>query len=578
MKRVAILGGGVGGLSAAFELSERGFDVTVYEARKEFGGKARSIPVPKSGTDGRPDLPGEHGFRFFPGFYQHVTDTMKRIPYGDGNVFDNLTPCTEVLMAQAGGREEIVTPIGVPNSSEDVANALRTFRTMLFKVGIPPSEYAEFVLQILQFMTSCDERRLDEFEGKSWLEFVKAADKTRPKSPAYMKFLAEGMTRTLVAAKADKMSARTGGTVLCQLLYDMLQLDARLDNVLNGPTSEVWIDPWVAELERRGVTLRPECAVAGILCDDERITSVTIATAGGGTESIHADYYISAIPAEKVATLLASAAKLDERLGELHKLKTDWMTGIMFYLDKDVPLKHGHAIFIDSKWSLTAISQQQFWLDHPLEKRGNGKVKGVISIDVSAWDVPGNFNEKNAEACTAEEIKDEVWAQLTAHIDDKSFDGVEVLDWFLDPAIQFPNPGQATNAEPLLINTRCSWKYRPEATTKIPNLFLASDFVQTNTDLATMEGANEAARAAVNGILKASGSTAKPCMVEELQEPWVFWLARKADWIRWKAGLKPAKPPFRVTDEGDIVPTGLLAKPTFALLRRRQHPTFLTNK
>ena len=29
-------------------------------------------------------LPGEHGFRFFPGFYKHVIDTMRRIPSFDG--------------------------------------------------------------------------------------------------------------------------------------------------------------------------------------------------------------------------------------------------------------------------------------------------------------------------------------------------------------------------------------------------------------------------------------------------------------------------------------------------------------
>ena len=80
--RVVVLGGGVGGLSAAHELIERGFEVTVYETRDRAGGKARSMPVPGSGSGGRPDLPGEHGFRFFPGFYRHLPDTMRRIPYG----------------------------------------------------------------------------------------------------------------------------------------------------------------------------------------------------------------------------------------------------------------------------------------------------------------------------------------------------------------------------------------------------------------------------------------------------------------------------------------------------------------
>src|SRR5687767_13299867 len=79
-RKVAVLGGGMAGLSAAFELVERGFQVTVYE-RKALGGKARSIPVKGTAAGGRRDLPGEHGFQFFPGFYSHIPDTMARIPF-----------------------------------------------------------------------------------------------------------------------------------------------------------------------------------------------------------------------------------------------------------------------------------------------------------------------------------------------------------------------------------------------------------------------------------------------------------------------------------------------------------------
>src|SRR4051812_7537712 len=100
MAKVIIIGGGVAGMSAAHELVERGFEVEVYDRHTQYcGGKARSVDVPGTNTqDHDKFLPGEHGFRFFPGFYKHVTDTMKRIPFGEQHFFhkkscfDNLIP------------------------------------------------------------------------------------------------------------------------------------------------------------------------------------------------------------------------------------------------------------------------------------------------------------------------------------------------------------------------------------------------------------------------------------------------------------------------------------------------------
>jgi len=106
---VAILGGGVAGLSAAHELAERGFAVTVCERNAAFGGKARSMSVAGSGVGRRMDLPGEHGFRFFPGFYKHITDTMSRIPFGVGRAKcrDNLVQAARILLARQGKVERL---------------------------------------------------------------------------------------------------------------------------------------------------------------------------------------------------------------------------------------------------------------------------------------------------------------------------------------------------------------------------------------------------------------------------------------------------------------------------------------
>ena len=55
MGRVAVLGGGIGGLTAAHELIERGFEVDVYEASDDVGGKARQqdLPGTAAGIAGR---------------------------------------------------------------------------------------------------------------------------------------------------------------------------------------------------------------------------------------------------------------------------------------------------------------------------------------------------------------------------------------------------------------------------------------------------------------------------------------------------------------------------------------------
>ena len=85
-----------------------------------------------------------------------------------------------------------------------------------------------------------------------------------------------------------------------------------------------------------------------------------------------------------------------------------------------------------------------------------------------------------------------------------------------------------------LVNT---WALRPDAATRIPNLFLASDYVRTYTDLATMEGANEAARRAVNGLLDATGFVGPRCGVWPLHQPEILVPLQRHDAARYAAGL-----------------------------------------
>jgi len=545
MTDVIVLGGGVGGMSAAQELAERGFRVHVYEKRSVPGGKARSIPVPGTGIDGRQDLPGEHGFRFFPRFYRHVTDTMKRIPY-PGNrdgVYGNLVQASRDMLAQFG-KAPLAFPARFPRSVADVE---LMFEDMMQsgELGISKADLGFFAERIWQLMTSCSTRNEEQYERVSWWTYTDAANR----SAAYQALLVQGLTRTLVAAKARVASTRSGGTVLTELVYATARPGRSDDNLLDGPTNMAWIDPWLTYLRELNVDYHLDAEVEAIHCKNGVIVGATIRE-GDKSIEVNGDYFIAAVPVEVMAKLVTDEMlEKDPLLGGIQELAKDvsWMNGLQFFLSESVPIVNGHVSYIDTPWALTSISEEQFWTID-LANYGDGNVKGVLSVDISDWDTHGiltwpegdpNGKRLTARDCTVEQIKEEVWEQIkkSVNVDGKEILKNEVrLHSFLDPDIS-RDPSGRTDSEPLLVNKADTWHLRPQAWTHIPNLFLASDYVQTNTDLATMEAANEAARRAVNSIISASGANVPYCKIWKLYQPWVLAPVRWYDQCRYARGL-----------------------------------------
>ena len=212
---VAVLGGGVAGLSAAHELAERGFRVTVYETSRTTGGKARSIFVPGTGTGGRRDLPGEHGLRFFPSFYRHLPDTMRRIPFGrDPNgVAGNLVATSRTRLARIDGPSfDVLTRF--PTGLRDVADAVKL--VVRSDVDLPREDLVFVGNLLLTLLTSSRERRFQQYEQVPWWEFVQADRR----SAAFRKYFCDVAVRSLVAMCPRQASARTTGVIGAQIWID----------------------------------------------------------------------------------------------------------------------------------------------------------------------------------------------------------------------------------------------------------------------------------------------------------------------------------------------------------------------
>ncbi|MFD3594774.1 FAD-dependent oxidoreductase [Nocardia sp. NPDC058640] len=534
-RRVAVLGGGVAGLTAAHELAERGFEVTVYEARA-LGGKARSVGVPGTGRGGRPDLPGEHGFRFFPGFYQNLPDTMRRIPVpgnADG-VWSNLLAVPEARFSRRDGDDillalpDSLTAIQVtPDSIRESLAATITTATKM-----PPAEGAYFANRLMVFNTSCEARRFGQWEYTSWHDFVRG----NQRSHEFRALISRSLTSIMVAAKENLASTRTIGSMGEQFLGNPLGHgnDGGLDRVLNNTTNTAWIDPWVQHLRTLGVRFELGARVSELVVRDKRIQSARLADA----RTVDADYFVVALPVEQARKLWSSEVlAVAPELSAMDRLFVDWMNGIQIYFRTPLRISRGHTAYVDTPWSLTSISQNQLWT-HKLPSFGDGSVADCLSVDISDWHSVGMLYGKPATECTHEEIFREVWAQLSSHLNDREqlLRPADVHSWFLDPGITWQG-AQNANADPLLINTAGSWDARPNAHGSIENLFLAGDYVRTDVDLATMEGANESARAAVNALLDVSGSNAQRCTGFKLRRTPELEPLRAVDASRYAQGL-----------------------------------------
>lgn len=550
---VAVLGGGNAGLTVAHELIERGFTVSVHEA-KALGGKSRSIPVPGSAEGGRAPLPGEHGFRFFPGFYQNTIDTLQRIPYpGNPNgVYDNLVEASETLWVRDDGRANSRFLGLFPGTADELS--VEGLQRLLEKEfvemqALPPQEAAYLAQRIMVFMTSSEERRFGEWEHLSWWDFIGAEHRSKE----YRRVAGYGMSTLLVAGEPRLASARTIGTVAEAFILAVLGrgYDAPPARILDAPTNEAWIDRWVDKLRELGVRFDVGKTVEELAVEEPRgqghrdegprIAAALARDQRGRRHTIEADWFVCALPVERARRLMSTdILRHDPQLAAMDDLMVAWMSGIMYYLREPVDLPAGHMAFLDTPWAITAIAQQQFWQERDFaDDYGDGEAVDCLSAIVSNWETPGQLNGKPARSCTAEEIQAEVWAQMKAGLekdrDDEVLPDDIVHTWFLDPAITWSEERQRNrSSEPLMINTVGSWEKRPGPETAIPNLLLAGDYVQTSVDLATMEAADESARRAVNVLLDGAQSAAPRARVHELFAPPEFEGIKELDaqWYR----------------------------------------------
>lgn len=506
-KRVAIFGGGIGGLSTAHYLSKLGYVVDVYETKDALGGLARS----ERDSDG---CATEYCWRVYFSFYDNFLQVLSEIPthIEDKDGDKNKQGCAKDQLV-VYEHANLMTPLSLKDKILGYYN-------------------------ILSGVTACDER-LDSMDDLSWwnaLGSTSSSNLFRTIGPwlgmdrrmgSYRSVIKVGIEQQIIPSY---LSAYNLGTN-----YQ--------DYVTSKPTSEAIFIPWRRHLESSKV--RFHFGEAGTLSSLRSIDGeIRYATLANGAK-IEADYFVLSIPVEVLERVIINSPSIDGdriRLGAISKLKDTCLhtqLSLQLYFNRPISLGGKNAfLLVESQWDLIILSYDQAYIDTEL-CTSLPEAKGGWSVAATTAYIPG-LNGKTLLECNEEEIKSEIWSQLVSNkylqtlIEENNgfnLNSSLVVKWSPLWPTFFSDEGKLTTTEPKFTNNAGSYKLRPSLKTYIPNLFIATAYIKETIDIFSMEAACIAGKRVAHAIDPSSpDATIRP-------RPLIFVPFRTIDTVFWKAGL-----------------------------------------
>lgn len=268
-------------------------------------------------------VPGEHGFRFFPSFYRHLFDTMKRIPIPQAaiggaaleviggitmtsdsfwSVFDALLSADVIQLGLEPGARSFEIPRRPMRSLHDLR---KLFGDVLERAGYRGQDLHRLVTRYAEYLTSAAERRRG-YEDISWSEFLGLPGGGY--SPMFMHHVNSG-AQALVAMSSTTNDARTIGSIAMQLTLDQVRANpgGYTDATLRGPTSLELFEPWRLYLESQSVRFT-RAQLVGFHGHGMAVRPVFGIAQERGFRMVQidpADYYVITIPVDKFQSLFA---------------------------------------------------------------------------------------------------------------------------------------------------------------------------------------------------------------------------------------------------------------------------------
>jgi hypothetical protein len=425
-------------------------------------------------------IPGEHGFRFFPNFYRHLFDTMKRTPILDDHrfptsatTFDQLvrTPISQLALEDGNGPQIIEM-----RRFFSIHQIDDTLKLVYNKLNFTPRDLLGLQYHMARYLTSGPSRRRTEAEPTNFIKYIGGDDKQKRYSQAALDFINRA-PRALAAMSATESDARTQFDVSAQMMAIHPTQDFVADMTLNGPTSGVWLDHWKRYLRIQGVNFFVGRIKSLQIVSDRYLPVVEgpdswlqprpedaqkpyVGPRADGTD-VDDHRFVLALPFQAASDLIWAAStqaqgrrftgafaqlvkfdQITERRSRAeggsptiepardpntgkpaapYPLRT--ISGLQYFFGQEYRFGEGNVYYVSAPWGLTSISQFSYWRERV---RPVGAFLGQISVDVGDWHAfypPAQSGPKadchghTAWNSSCHEIAEKTWAQIKAGLE-----------------------------------------------------------------------------------------------------------------------------------------------------------------
>lgn len=447
-KKVAVIGAGIAGISAASNLAERGFDVVLYEKENYLGGKVGAWTFESKGET----LNMEHGFHAFFRQYHNLLAYMDRI-----GARKNLIPIDDYVILFGEGQKQ-----GFNNLDPTPGlNVLDLRKQGVFGVGTLLSPFSMPFLNLLKYDA---DKTFKKFDNESFERFAR-----RTFMPKKMQLVFNSFARAFFS-EPDKMS-------MAELIkgfhfYFLSNEDGLLYDVLNDDFYTSFLSYCEAHLKKYNTDIRLNTPV----------TEVIRTGNGFRVNGNEADYVVLCTDVKHIKQVMENSPSLMQYSrfkNSMEGLKTsDRYAVLRIWTDRFENSKLPFFVFTDRLKALDSIT-----LYHRMEKTSEAwsqKHNGGI-FELHSYALP-------ADLTADDQIKETLLQELFHYLPELK--GLNIVHEHFQHRNDFPAFHKGLYAG------------RPGIKTEIQGLYLAGDWVKQDNCTMLMEAAYTSGAQAANFIFE----------------------------------------------------------------------------